>query len=510
MKRNLSSMKSNGEIDVASLRKPYILPVITAATFAGTSLWFAGNAVVRDLQKAWVLGDDLVAYITSSVQVGFIVGTAVFAFAGLADQYPPGRVFCVCCLVGAFFNASIYLFAFGLSQLLFLRFLIGFCLAGIYPVALKIAKGWYNEGLGFAMGSVVCALALGTAFPHLIKGAGGQLPWGATLISVSVLAAVGGVSMFSLVPDGPLLKKGAKFNPQVVVEIFKDWDYTQASLGYYGHMWEQYSFWGFLPTMIDQYAQVHEIPGINVSLAAFFVISAGSAGSLIQGWATKYMTSASAATLNISISGFCGIVHPIFYGYNSFFLYVLLLLLWGWTVTSDSPQFSALASSACKPELLGTALTVYNCIGYFMTVISIQLCQSLAKYFTMQYVSFIIAIGPVTGAVIIFSRARREGIWIIPKKRRTSLIHNSTDISPKFQELEEIKPIKKLVEETKLERLSEPAPLSPEEPVLALLKEHASTPMFDIGDVPDNSDDYATPIDFDDPSPDLIGKQGPN
>jgi MFS family permease len=433
-----SAESNKDKIDVAAMRKNYILPVITLSTFAGTSLWFAGNAVVRDIQKAWVLGDNLVAYITSSVQVGFIVGTAVFALTGLVDMYPPGRVFCVCCLIGAFFNASIYLFAFGLSQLLVLRFLIGFCLAGIYPVALKIAKGWYDVGLGYAMGCVVCALALGTAFPHLIKGSGGQLPWGATLISVSIFAALGGVAMFLLVPDGPLLKKGAKFNMMMIVEIFREWNYTQASLGYYGHMWEQYSFWGYLPMMIDSFAQVHHLGTVNVSLCTFFAISAGAIGSYVTGWGTKYITNSATATFSISASAVCGIVHPIFYGYPSLFLYMLLLFVWGWNVTSDSPQFSALASRACKPELLGTALTVYNCIGYFMTVLSIQLCQTLAKYITMQYVSLVIAVGPILGAVAIWPRARTEGIWIIPEHWRKPTNQNITFVKEDFVEMHPI------------------------------------------------------------------------
>ena len=431
-------MNPDKPVDVASLRKPYILPVITITTFAGTSLWFAGNAVVRDLQKAWVLGDSIVAYITSSVQVGFIVGTAIFAVTGIADQYPPGRVFCICCLIGAFFNASIYLFAFGLSQLLFLRFLIGFCLAGIYPLSLKIARGWYDAGLGFAMGCVVCALALGTAFPHLIKGAGGSLPWGATLMAVSVIAALGGIGMWWFIPDGPLLKKGVKFNPQMIVEIYRDCYYTQASLGYFGHMWEQYSFWGFLPTMIDNFADVHNIGNVNISIATFFIITAGALGSLVTGWGTKYMTNSFAAIANIGISGFCGIVHPIFYGYNSFFLYICLLLLWGWTVSADSPQFSALASRACKQELLGTALTVYNCIGYFMTVVSIQLCQTFARYLSMQYVSWIIALGPIVGTFTIASRVAREGMWIIPDicpRRSSSIVNASADVSMIREEL---------------------------------------------------------------------------
>ena len=471
-------MNEKSSPNVEALRKPYILPVITATTFAGTSLWFAGNAVVRDIQKEWVLGDNLVAYITSSVQVGFIVGTAVFALTGVVDQYPPGRVFCVCCLIGAFFNASIYLFAFALSQLLLLRFLIGFCLAGIYPVSLKIAKGWYDVGLGYAMGCVVCALALGTAFPHLIKGAGGQLPWGATLLSVSILAAIGGVVMLVMVPDGPLLKKGIKFNPQMIVEIYKDWNYTQASLGYFGHMWEQYAFWGFIPMMIDAYAEVHNIGSVNVSLATFFVISAGAAGSFVTGWGTKYITSSFAAALNISASAFCGIVHPIFYGYNSFFLYICLLLLWGWTVSADSPQFSAIASRACKQELLGTALTVYNCVGYFMTVLSIQLCQTLAKPLTMQYVSWVIAFGPMMGAAIIFGKAKLEGIWLIPERpvRRASMMPPPIAAQQAAKETE-LKPMITIVEEKKPEL---PREVKPDPPPVT---KGPTEVLFDIGDV---------------------------
>lgn len=459
---------------VSDMRKRHILPVITFTTFAGTSLWFAGNAVVRDIQKAWVLGDNIVGYVTSSVQVGFIFGTAVFAGTGVADQYPPGRVFCICCLIGAFFNASIYLFAFALSQLLFLRFLIGFCLAGIYPLSLKIAKGWYDEGLGYAMGCVVCALAAGTAFPHLIKGAGGQLPWGATLLSVSGLAALGGLGMWLLVPDGPLLKKGVKFNPKMVVEIFKDWNYTESSLGYYGHMWEQYSFWAFVPLMITAFTDIHDVNSINISISTFFVILSGALGSFATGWATKYITNSFAAAFNISISGFCGIVHPIFFGYPSFFLYMSLLIVWGWSVSADSPQFSALASKACKPELLGTALTVYNCIGYLMTVISIQLCQSLSKYITMQYVSWIIAVGPVIGAIIISRRSNKEGIWIQQERREPDVpVIDKYDGGPK--EIELVNPSHVVIES------------SPEKQVEVCAKAQV---FFTIGE-PDDADQQA-------------------
>jgi hypothetical protein len=210
-------------------------------------------------------------------------------------------------------------------------------------------------------------------------------------------------------------------------------------------MLEQYSFWGYLPSMIDSFAQVHKLGHINVSILTFIAISSGSVGSFVTGWGTKYITSSFTAALSISASALCGILHPIFYGYPSLFLYMLLLFVWGWNVTSDSPQFSALASRACKPELLGTALTVYNCIGYFITILSIQLCQALAKYISMQYVSLVIAIGPLVGAWIIFSRARAEGIWLVPEGWKRKIIESAAidteevlemrrmTVSPKFE-----------------------------------------------------------------------------
>jgi hypothetical protein len=217
------------------------------------------------------------------------------------------------------------------------------------------------------------------------------------------------------------------------------------------------------------------------------------------------MPNSFAAALNIGISGFCGIVHPIFYGYNSLFLYMCLLLLWGWTVSADSPQFSALASRACKQELLGTALTVYNCIGYFMTVISIQLCQSLAKYISMQYVSWIIALGPITGFFAIASRVKKDGMWLIPQpdsvpKRSSSIVNASADISV-IEEKDtsatgiEMKPINMVVEEIKVAKsVSQPREA-----------------IFDIGADEPDTEPSAPPIGVATPpeGTEMIGKKQP-
>ena len=157
-------------------RPAYILPVIVVSQFAGTSLWFAGNAVLGDLQRAWGLAPEALGYVTSAVQLGFISGTLVFAFLAVADRYSPRLVFFLCSLAGAIANIGVLAADAGLAPLLVCRFTTGFFLAGIYPVGMKIAAGWYRTGLGNALGFLVGALVLGTAFPHLLQGLGQSWP----------------------------------------------------------------------------------------------------------------------------------------------------------------------------------------------------------------------------------------------------------------------------------------------------------------------------------------------
>ena len=181
--------------DVEKKRPPWILPAIIFSQFAGTSLWFAGNAVLEDLQLQWSMGNASLSYMTSAVQLGFILGTLCFAFFVIADRFSPRLVYFVCSLLGALSNLLICLVAEGLASLLVFRFLTGFFLAGIYPVGMKIAAGWYQKGLGKALGFLIGALVLGTAFPHLLKGAGHSVPWETVILSVSGIALLGGISI---------------------------------------------------------------------------------------------------------------------------------------------------------------------------------------------------------------------------------------------------------------------------------------------------------------------------
>ena len=75
------------------------------------------------------------------------------------------------------------------------------------------------------------------------------------------------------------------------------------------------------------------------------------------------------------------------------------MIFWGVVVVGDSPQFSALTAATAPKAFVGSALTIVNCIGFALTVASIQVTAALgaALPFTGWFVP--VAIGPVLGLV---------------------------------------------------------------------------------------------------------------
>ncbi len=376
-------------------RPARILPIIIFSQFTGTSLWFAGNAVVLDLQHDWGLAEQSVGYITAAVQLGFISGTLVFAFLAIADRFSPCRVFFACSTVGALSNALVLAVPETLSALLLLRFITGFFLAGIYPVGMKIAVGWFDKGLGRALGYLVGALVLGTAFPHLIRGAGADLQWQQVLIGVSILSAIGGATMLVLVPDGPYLPKGSVFNPRVLGIIFRSKHFRASAFGYFGHMWELYTLWAFIPVWLLAYNEINDI-SMNVSLLSFLIIAAGFFGCAFGGIISIRSGSAKVAAYQLTLSGICCLLSPLFFN-AGLTIFIIFLLIWGITVVGDSPQFSTLNAANAPREYVGSALTIVNSIGFLITVFSIQLVNSLLMIIGPDFIFWLLIPGPVLG-----------------------------------------------------------------------------------------------------------------
>jgi len=374
--------------------------VIVVSQFAGTSLWFAGNAVLGDLQRQWGFAGSAVGDVTAAVQFGFISGTLAFAFLAISDRYSPRLVFLACSLLGALANLAAMAASGGLELLLACRFLTGFFLAGIYPVGMKIASGWYRGGLGNALGFLVGALVLGTAFPHLLKALGQAWPWQAVVAGVSALSAMGGLLML-LVPDGPYLAKNAKFDPRALAVIFRSRGFRASAFGYFGHMWELYAFWAFVPAALA----FHRAP-LDVPLWAFAVIGAGFIGCAAGGIASLKAGSARVAFAQLACSGACCLLSPFAFQAPTP-LFLAFMLFWGMVIVGDSPQFSALNASNAPREWVGSALTISNCIGFAITIGSIQLLSSAMTWLPMQYLFLLLAPGPALGLLALRPLTRR-------------------------------------------------------------------------------------------------------
>jgi MFS family permease len=362
-------------------------------------MWFAGNAVISELVGHFDLPPDAMGHLTSVVQFGFISGTLVFALLTLADRFSPSFVFLLSALVGGMFNLAIIWEGNGFASLLLFRFLTGFFLAGIYPVGMKIAADYYQAGLGKSLGFLVGALVVGTAFPHLLKGFSIDLPWRSVFIITSLLSATGGALIMLFVPNGPHRKPSQKMDFTSFMKVFRVPKFRAAAFGYFGHMWELYTFWAFVPVMLLGYKSMHPSTQMNIPLLSFLIIGLGGAACVIGGYIAQQVGTKKTAFSALMLSCICCLFSPFFFFLDSSTLFIGFLIFWGLVVIADSPLFSTLVAQNALPEVRGTALTIVNCIGFSITILSIQLMMILDQFIAVQYLFIVLAIGPVLGLI---------------------------------------------------------------------------------------------------------------
>lgn len=386
------------------MRPPrYTLPIIVFAQFCCTSLWFASNAVLGDLIGVFQLPSESLGYLTSAVQFGFILGTLGFAAFTIVDRFSPSKVFFICAIVGSIFNLGIILNGNTLFSLIALRFLTGFFLAGIYPVGMKIAADYYEKGLGKSLSFLVAALVLGTAFPHLLSAFGAHIPWKGIVTTTSALALLGGLSLYILIPNGPFRRKNTSLQLSAFLKIFRNASFRKAAFGYFGHMWELYAFWAFVPVLLGTYNALHPETSFNISLWSFLIVAIGSVGCVIGGVISTRLGTKRIAFFTLLASCLCCLASPLFFMTNSI-LFLALLLFWGFMVIADSPLFSTMVAHSATPTLKGTALTITNCIGFAITIVSIQLLSYTIDSIGSTYVYMLLAIGPIFGLLALLNR----------------------------------------------------------------------------------------------------------
>jgi MFS family permease len=376
-------------------RPGYILPLIVIAQFAGTSLWFAGNAILPDIQETWQLGSKAIGLVSSSVQIGFISGTFLFAILSISDRFRSPQLFFISSLLGALANALITVIPENLTSLLILRFFTGFFLAGIYPVGMKLAAGWYKKGLGMALGFLVGALVVGKAFPHLIVDVLEHAQWTYVLWSVSITSVIGGLLILLFVPEGQNTRKSTEFNVRDAWTIFRNKSFRASAFGYFGHMWELYAFWTFIPFLLTYYATTNQV-SLPISWWTFVIMGMGFLGCALGGlWSTK-IGSAKVAFITLTVSCLCCIFSPIIFTLSPIY-FISIMLIWGFAVVADSPQFSSLNATFVDLSKVGTGLTIVTSLGFLISVFSIELLNSLKEIIEVKYLFLFLIPGPIIG-----------------------------------------------------------------------------------------------------------------
>ncbi len=372
------------------------LLLLALAVLLAKAVWFSASAVVPALTAAWALNDSGRAWLTMSVQIGFVAGAFGSALLNLADRIPTRPLLTISALLAALSNVSIPLFVNNLDYALLLRFMTGLFLAGVYPVGMKIMATWTKEDRGLGIGLLVGALTVGTAAPHLLNAFGGVREWKPVLYSASALAALGALIAFFFIEEGPYRTKTPPFNWKFAGEIARSREIVLANLGYLGHMWELYAMWAWTPIFLLASFKSAGLHPRWASFAAFAVIGAGGIGSLIAGqladrWGRTTLTIAS-----LVISGACAVIVGFLFGGNPVVLFAVCLI-WGFAVVADSAQFSACITELSRPDYIGTALTLQTSLGFLLTLLTIRLIPTLERLFGWQWTFMFLAIGPAIG-----------------------------------------------------------------------------------------------------------------
>jgi MFS family permease len=371
-----------------------MLLLVAAGEILGMTLWFSATAAAPSVAREFALDDAMRAWLTMAVQAGFVAGTLVTALTNAADAINPRRLFAAGCIAGAACNAAVTL-APTAGMIIALRFCTGAALAWVYPPGMKIAAGWFLERRGTALGIIVGAVGVGSAFPHLLAWVGAGLPWRSVVAASSACAIAGAAVVAFAVQDGPYVSASAPFDRHALSIVLRNRGTRLAMLGYFGHMWELYAMWTWIaPFAAASLGAAAETWGSGV---AFIAIASGSIGCVVGGlWADRWGKAKVAGGAMLASAG-CALVSPLFY-HAPLGMLLAFAVVWGFTVVADSAQFSALVTEHTPRTHVGTALTLQTSAGFLLTMVSMRLVPPITALAGWQWAFVFLVPGPLLGA----------------------------------------------------------------------------------------------------------------
>ncbi|MFF4244830.1 MFS transporter [Streptomyces sp. NPDC001822] len=381
---------------------------IATVQVLGLAVWFSMSAVVPSLRNEWGLTSGGAVWLTASVQFGFVAGALTSTLLNLADRIPAPRLLSACAAAAAACTVVLAAAVHGLALAVPLRFLTGVFLAGVYPVGMKLMASWAGRsGRGLTMGILIAALTLGSTLPHLIAGVG-SLPWRGVLLAAAAAGLLGSAICLLLVRPGPHVAPATTIrNARYALTMFTERGPRLTNLGYFGHMWELYALWTWIPSFLLATGTAEELPG-SVEIAVFLTMGIGGViGCLLGGWGADRYGRPPAALVALLVSGGCCLLSPFLF-HSSPVVLLAFCTVWGAAVIADSGVFSTTLSEVADQRYVGTALTAQTAIGFALTVVTIQLTPLLAEALDWQYAFLLLAPGPLAGALAM--RALRSGV----------------------------------------------------------------------------------------------------